>query len=457
MNVLRTEQLTKRFGGVTATDAVSLSVSEKKIHALIGPNGAGKTTLIAQLSGELAPDSGRVFLNDINITKQNEPARVRSGLCRTFQISSLFPQFSVRENVAFSVQAKAGHSFRFWSDVAKNKSLNARADELLELLGLLDKADGRATALSHGEHRQLEIAMALASKPTVLMLDEPMAGMGSEESARLIELLKKLKSETTLLLVEHDMDAVFALADDLSVLVNGRLIASELENVVAGYGQSQILFDVSLQVEPGQVVSLLGRNGMGKTTTLSTVAGLLGVRSGSVRIAGALVNDKRPYQIAKLGVGVVPEGRQIFPNLSARENLIATAANRFDKRNPWTLDRVLALFPRLEERLDFMGNLLSGGEQQMLAIGRALMTNPKLLILDDATEGLAPQVRASIWQALRTLKDSGLGILLVDKHIADLLPLVDQHHVMDKGRIVWRGTSDEWQSQPDVMAKFFSI
>ncbi len=226
MSVLRTEQLTKRFGGVTATDSVSLSLSEHRVHALIGPNGAGKTTLIAQLSGELAPDSGQVFLGDKNITKLNEPARVRAGLCRTFQISSLFHQFSVRENVAFSVQAESGHSYRFWSKVANNKTLNTRADNLLETLGLLDKANVTATSLSHGEQRQLEIAMALASKPSVLMLDEPMAGMGAEESSRLIELLKTLKSETTLLLVEHDMDAVFALADDLSVLVNGCLIAS---------------------------------------------------------------------------------------------------------------------------------------------------------------------------------------------------------------------------------------
>ncbi len=231
----------------------------------------------------------------------------------------------------------------------------------------------------------------------------------------------------------------------------------DVNKMVAGYGLSQILFDVSLRVEQGQVVSLLGRNGMGKTTTLSTIAGLLEVRSGHVRINGSGINGFRPYEIAKLGVGVVPEGRQIFPNLTARENLIATAANRFNTDNPWTLERVLALFPKLEDRLDFMGNLLSGGEQQMLAIGRALMTNPKLLILDDATEGLAPQVRASIWQALRTLKDSGLGILLVDKHIDDLLPLVDQHNVMEKGRIVWSGTRDDWASQSEVVTKYFSI
>lgn len=230
-----------------------------------------------------------------------------------------------------------------------------------------------------------------------------------------------------------------------------------VQNLVSGYGTSQILFDVNLHVEPGQVVSLLGRNGMGKTTTLTTIAGQLTVRSGQVSIAGQQVNGWRSFDIAKLGVGLVPEARQIFPNLTARENLIATAANRFNDSNPWTLERVLVLFPNLEPRLDFMGNLLSGGEQQMLAIGRALMTNPKLLILDDATEGLAPQVRRAIWQALSALKESGLGILLVDKHVVDLLPLVDQHYVMEKGRIVWSGDRAAWESQPEIYTKYFSI
>ncbi len=232
MSVLSTLQLTKRYGGVVATDAVSMALSEHKVHALIGPNGAGKTTLIAQLCGALAPDSGSIFLNDRDITNLSEPARVRAGLSRTFQISSLFQDFSILENVAFSVQAKLGHSYKFWSVVGKNKPINSRAGELLELLGLNSKSDQKATVLSHGEQRQLEIAMALASEPKVLMLDEPMAGMGAEESMRLIQLLKELKTHTTLLLVEHDMDAVFALADDLSVLVGGAVIASGPANDV---------------------------------------------------------------------------------------------------------------------------------------------------------------------------------------------------------------------------------
>jgi len=231
----------------------------------------------------------------------------------------------------------------------------------------------------------------------------------------------------------------------------------EVEQLVTGYEQSQVLFDVCLSVEQGQIVSLLGRNGMGKTTTLSAIAGLLKVRSGKVCVCGTDVTSWDAFKIVKLGIGLVPEGRQIFPNLTARENLIATAANRFNDSNAWTLERVLELFPGLHDRLEFMGNLLSGGEQQMLAIGRALMTNPKMLILDDATEGLAPQVRVAIWQSLAKLKQSGLGILLVDKHVRDLLPLVDQYNVMEKGRIVWSGDRHEWESQPEVHTKYFSI
>jgi len=226
VSVLRTENLTKKFGGVVATDSVSLKLDVGKVHALIGPNGAGKTTFIAQLAGQLIPDTGRILLNERDITTLNEPARVRAGLTRTFQISSLFNDFSVLENVAFAVQANTGHSFKFWSRVSNDKKLNETAGALLDLLGLNDKAEKKASVLSHGEQRQLEIAMALATRPTVLMLDEPMAGMGSEETQRLTRLLENLKSETTLLLVEHDMDTVFALADDVSVLVNGALIAS---------------------------------------------------------------------------------------------------------------------------------------------------------------------------------------------------------------------------------------
>lgn len=232
MSGLRTESLVKRYGGITATDAVTLEVEHGTLHALIGPNGAGKTTLIAQISGLLEPDGGRIYLNNSDITELSAPARVQRGLTRTFQITSVFPAMSTLENVAFAVQAHAGHSFRFWRNARADKQLNSSAADILERIGLAERMPVLAAVLSHGERRQLEIAMAMATQPSVLLLDEPMAGMGVEESARMVELLQVLKKDMTILLVEHDMDAVFALADQLSVLVYGKLVASGEPNTV---------------------------------------------------------------------------------------------------------------------------------------------------------------------------------------------------------------------------------
>ncbi len=214
-----------------------------------------------------------------------------------------------------------------------------------------------------------------------------------------------------------------------------------LRSVSASYGPSQVLFDISLDVGAGEVVTLLGRNGMGKTTTIRTIMGLMKPLAGEIHFKGQSTAGLPADRVARLGLGLVPEGRQIFTSLSVRENLIATAANRLQRNNPWTLERIFALFPRLDERQNQNGSTLSGGEQQMLAIGRALMTNPDLLILDEATEGLAPVIRAEIWRCIETLKQAGQSILIVDKNIAVLERLADRHYVIEKGRTIWSGTS----------------
>ncbi|MSO66637.1 MAG: ABC transporter ATP-binding protein [Pseudolabrys sp.] len=224
--MLQVENLAKRFGGIVATDDLVLNVEAGELHAVIGPNGAGKTTLIAQLSGQLSPDSGRVRFDGKDITALPMYRRSRLGLARSFQITSLFLDLSVLDNVALAVQAHAGHSFRFWRNARSEPDLREPARAALARVGLGERADGRASALSHGEHRQLELAMALAGSPRMLLLDEPMAGLGPEESARMVEMLRALKRELTILLVEHDMEAVFALADRITVLVYGRVIAS---------------------------------------------------------------------------------------------------------------------------------------------------------------------------------------------------------------------------------------
>jgi branched-chain amino acid transport system ATP-binding protein len=225
-DLLRVENLAKRFGGIVATDDLVLNIPEGELHAVIGPNGAGKTTLIAQLSGQLTPDSGRIHFAGSDITAEPMYASNALGLARSFQITSLFLDLSVLDNVALAVQARAGHSFHFWHNARREPELRNPARTALARVGLGARADLPASALSHGEHRQLELAMALASRPRMLLLDEPMAGLGPEESARMVTMLRELKKELTILLVEHDMEAVFALADRITVLVYGRVIAS---------------------------------------------------------------------------------------------------------------------------------------------------------------------------------------------------------------------------------------
>lgn len=224
--LLKVENLRKSFGGVLATDNLSLLVETGQIHAVIGPNGAGKTTMIAQLAGALSSDSGRVLFDGEDISSLAPPARSRRGIARTFQITSIFHEFTALENVALAVQAHDGHSFRFWREARKERRLTDPAQAALETVGLGGRANIVARSLSHGEHRQLEIAMALATKPKLLLLDEPMAGMGAEETQEMVSILKRLKGDHTILLIEHDMDAVFALADQITVLVYGNSIAS---------------------------------------------------------------------------------------------------------------------------------------------------------------------------------------------------------------------------------------
>ena len=230
-----------------------------------------------------------------------------------------------------------------------------------------------------------------------------------------------------------------------------------LDGLEAAYGVSQVLFGITLAVDAGQMVTLLGRNGMGKTTTVLAVMGIVPVRAGRVHFEGRPLQGLPPHRAARAGLCLVPEGLQVFPNLTVHENLVATAANRARVDAPWTVERVFALFPQLAARARSMGATLSGGEQQMLAIGRALMTNPRLLILDEATEGLAPLVRAEIWRCLERLKASGLAVLLIDKNVEALTRLADHHYVLEKGRVVWSGTSAELRAREDVQHRYLGV
>ena len=230
-----------------------------------------------------------------------------------------------------------------------------------------------------------------------------------------------------------------------------------VQGLEAAYGPSQVLYGVDLTIGTGEVVTLIGRNGMGKTTTVKSIMGMLRPRAGRILFAGQELSGLPPHRIAKAGLGLVPEGRQIFPNLTVRENLIATAANRRAIADPWTFEKVIALFPALGTRLTNMGNQLSGGEQQMLAVGRALMTNPQLLILDEATEGLAPLIRDEIWRCLAQLKQAGQSILVIDKNVASLARIADRHYILEKGKVVWSGASSALTADAELQHRFLGV
>jgi len=231
----------------------------------------------------------------------------------------------------------------------------------------------------------------------------------------------------------------------------------EVKGVETSYGASQVLFGMSLEVGKGEFVTLLGRNGMGKTTTVRSIMGLIPTHGGAISFNGRAIHGTASHKIAKAGLGLVPEGRQVFPNLTVRENLIATAANRSGRADAWTYERVLELFPALEARRNNMGDQLSGGEQQMLAVARALMTNPELLILDEATEGLAPLIRAEIWRVLQHLKDQGLSILVIDKNVEVLTRIADRHYIIEKGEVVWNGGSAELRDNTKIQHDYLGV
>jgi branched-chain amino acid transport system ATP-binding protein len=231
----------------------------------------------------------------------------------------------------------------------------------------------------------------------------------------------------------------------------------EVVELQSYYRAAQALFGVNLTIGEAEVVTLLGRNGMGKSTTIRSIMGLVEVRSGTINFHGEQITGKPPFVIARKGIGLVPEGRQIFPNLTVRENLLVAAANHTRSSTPYSVDDILTIFPRLAERLSNFGNQLSGGEQQMLAVGRALMINPRLLILDEATEGLAPLVRKEIWHGLNILKGKGLAILIVDKNLKPLMEIADHHYILENGAVVWEGLTAELEAAPEIRSRYLGV
>jgi ABC-type branched-subunit amino acid transport system ATPase component/ABC-type branched-subunit amino acid transport system permease subunit len=489
--LLEVDGVMKVFGGLVAVNAASFGVGRGELRSVIGPNGAGKTTLFNVLTGLLPADGGEARFDGAVITGLPPHRVVARGVSRSFQIISVFQALSAFENVRIAVQAKHPRRFAMLADSARLSGVAAEAARLLAAVGLTDRADAPAANLSHGDQRLLEIAIALATRPQLLLLDEPLAGLSAPDRVRVAALIRALRGSVTIVLIDHDIDQVLALSDRITVLHQGRVIAeggpaeiqknAEVQSAYLGhlkvaesapagrartataallsvsgvdafYGKSHVLHGVSLDVCPGEVVALLGRNGAGKTTTLAAITGVVPPRRGRIAYRGRDVAGWPPEAIARLGVGLVPQGRRIFPNLTVLENL--TIARRGERG--WTLERVLATFPKLAQLRHARGATLSGGELQLLAIARALMGNVDLLLLDEPFEGLAPTIVEAVWNVLHALKGE-TTLLLVEQNADLALALAERAYVINNGSIAWSGDAATLRAQDDLRRRLLGV
>ncbi len=493
--LLEARGVRKSFAEFKAIDGIDLELSGGGVTAIIGPNGAGKTTFINLLTGKLTPDAGRIVFAGADVTRLSASARVRAGMARTFQVTNVFPLLSVEQNVAVPVLARAGKSLEPHRRLESMREVRESARALLASVGLADRAGHQAAVLSHGDRRLLEIALALASRPRLLLLDEPTAGMGSGERDRMLAQIRQLAAQVTILLVEHDMEVVFGLASRIVVLHQGKVLADgvpqairddarvreiylgetsvaptalpapaaggpllEVEHLDAGYGVAHVLHDVSFGVARGEIVALLGRNGVGKTTTLRSLAGLTRPWRGSaVRLAGKPIAGKAPEAVAALGVSYVPDDRRIFPDLTAAENLRVPVLALRRTGTRWTRERIGAIFPPLAALWDRKGRHLSGGEQKMLAIARALMTDPVLLLLDEPSEGLGPLIVRILVDALAQIRGEGVTVLLADQNLMFARAIADRALVMDRGRLVHAASRAQLLGDQSTLQRLLAV
>lgn len=479
-----------RFGGVQAARDVSFHAPAGSVTSLIGPNGAGKSTVLNLISGFYRPDSGSVELGRA-LAGLPSWRVARAGIARTYQTTQLFGELSVLENVLVAMQrGRLGSPLGVAGEVEHGLAL-----ELLALVGYRGSINTVAEALPHVDRRLVEIARALATGPAVLLLDEPAAGLGREDTDRLAGLLKTLVAfGLTVILVEHDMPLVMAVSSQLLVLDAGRPIAwgkpDEVRSnpqVVAAYlgstdyqatprakawdgsrdarlfvkglsidyGAAPVVEGLDLLVNPGELVAILGANGAGKSSILQCLAGLHSASAGSILLDDREIARSDASHIASLGLALVPEGRQVFPELSVRDNLLLGAYSRSDTVDATAeIAAILQRFPRLRDRIDSPAGVLSGGEQQMVAVGRGLMAKPKILLLDEPTLGLSPAMIGELYDALARLRDEGVTLLLVDQMANLALQVADRAYVLENGRIVKAGSAQELRSDPGLEAAY---
>lgn len=496
-SVLEVDAVSRHFGGIRAVSAATLRIEAGEIHALIGPNGAGKTTLFNLVSGLFVPDQGGVRLYGESIHGLQPNRICERGVARSFQITNLFRGLSIYENLRLSLQACHPGRFNAWRDIDSYGQIHAETAELVRFLGLegIERIPGGD--LSYGGQRLVDLGISLGSKPRVLLLDEPLAGLAAAERERVSKLIKAVAANIPILIVEHDIDRVLGFSQRVTVMNQGEVLMTgtpeevrsdarvqqvytgsgtpptrgraargainpsggatdpigeavdraellRFTNVNAFYGKSHILNDATLDVREGEIVALLGRNGAGKSTLLKTLAGLVPHASGTIWYEGREIAGMAAPDIARLGIGYVPQGRGLFAGMTVAENLaLGRLARKTDGSHGvvWSEEKILAFFPRLKERMHIAADYLSGGEQQMVAVARALSGNVKLLLLDEPFEGLAPTVVQELFTVFDRLR--GEASMVIVEHNLDLvLALADRVFALERGAVFHQGPSD---------------
>lgn len=477
--VLDVIDVSKHFGGIHAVSNASLQLCAGEIHALIGPNGAGKTTLFNLVSSLFHPDQGAIRLNGRTIHGLPVQDVCQQGLARSFQITSLFRNLSIYENVRLSLQARHPGRFNFWRDIDSYGDIHTETAELIRFLGLEGIENIQGGELSYGGQRLVDLGIALGSKPHVLLLDEPLAGLAAAERERVSNLIKNIATNIPVLIVEHDIDRVLGFSRRVTVMNQGEVLMTgtpdevrrdhrvqeiytgtgkppetgraadsagekcvlRFENVNAFYGKSHILNDASLDVREGEIVALLGRNGAGKSTLLKTLCGLVPPASGSIEFDGKNIAGLPTPDIARMGVGYVPQGRGLFAGMTVADNLaLGRLARKTDGSTGvvWSEEKILSFFPGLKERMHVAADYLSGGEQQMVAVARALSGNTKLLLLDEPFEGLAPAVVLELFRVFDALRQH-VSMVIVEHNLDLVLALADRVFALERGEVVHRG------------------
>ncbi|MBK5204675.1 MAG: ATP-binding cassette domain-containing protein [Polaromonas sp.] len=478
--VLEVVGINKHFGGIQAVQDAQLTLQAGQIHALIGPNGAGKTTTFNLISGMFWPDSGTVRLLGQEIQQQPPHRICQQGLARSFQITNLFRGLSIYENLRLSLQARHAARFNAWRDIDSYPEIHADTAALMKFLGLEGIETIEAGALSYGGQRLVDLGIALGSKPQVLLMDEPLAGLSAAERERVSLLIKTVACNIPVLIVEHDIDRVLGFSQQVTVMnqgsvlmagtpdqaradqrvqeiytgtgtppVTGRVVGDardrpqllRFEAVNAFYGKSHILNDATLEVREGEIVALLGRNGAGKSTLLKVLTGLLKPASGQIEYAGRNIAGLAAPDIARMGIGYVPQGRGLFAGMTVAENLaLGRLARPTDGSQGvvWSEEKILHFFPRLKERMRTPADYLSGGEQQMVAVARALSGNVKLLLLDEPFEGLAPTVVQELFTVFDQLRQE-VSIIIVEHNLDLVLALADRVFALERGAVFHTG------------------